>query len=241
MSKSKLINKEFYFGVIDNENMFISDYSKEMYMDHFLDEKTTKFCEYKVKLVKIKKDCPNEEELCYDMEIIEILSTDPDHNYENKPGDIVYAWRNYDRCDIKNKILPHNPEVGINDGGTLNCWGNYGSLLIPYEEYIQAMIPKLVTIKGAKIIVEIISFNIKKQMTNQVNSLEVDDPDDEMDLSDYNNEPDEEPGSDYDYSNQVFHLYRRCKTFGFVNGSNKFVKLDNSDNYISFFLSNYLL
>ncbi len=240
MAKSKLINKEYYFGVTDNENMYVSDYSKEMYMDMFLDEKKIKFCEYKVKLVKIKKNSPNKEELCYDLEIIEIISVDKEHNYDNKPGDIVYAWRNFDKCDIKNKLLPHNPEVGINDGGTINCWGCYGALLIPYEEYEQAIKPKLVTVKDRKILLEIMSYNIDNQMTHEINSMEVDDPDEPTDLSDYNEELDEEPGPKFDYSNQIYHLYRKCRTFGFVNSYNKFIIINKSDNYIAFFLSNYL-
>ncbi len=240
MSK-KLLGKIYYFGVISNETMYIDGYSKEMYMEMFLDQKTIKFCEYKVKLTNIKKNCPDKKELSYDLEIIEILSIDPDHSYDNKVGDTIYASANYKYCDTKNKILPFNPRVEINDGGTLNCWGCYGALLVPFDEYLQYKTPKLVTVQNRKILVEIFTYtNSHKKTFSQINSMDLDDPDEETNLSDYNSEPESEPGSNYDYSNKIFHLHRKCKTFGFVNTYGKFIELTDSDNYIAYFLSNYL-
>lgn len=240
MSK-KLIGKLFYIGVISNETMYIADYSKEMYMEMFLDQKTIKFCEYKVKLVNIKKNSPNEDELCYYLEVIEILSIESGRSYDNKVGDKIYAYANYKYCDKKKKVLPFNPRVEINDGGTLNCWGCYGALLVQFDEYEKTAIPKLVTVQNRKILVEIFTYtNNQKKTFSQINSMELDESDEETNLSDYNSEPESEPDSNYDYSNKIFHLHRKCKTFGFINTFGKFIELTNSDNYIAYFLSNYL-
>jgi hypothetical protein len=134
----------YYYGITGDD----SEFNKLLYKDNyeneyeklFLHSDTTKFIEYKVKLINIRNIhmYNNLGGIVWDFEILEIIHQEKwDGN--NKVGSIVTAYDLHKYCNLKNKSISFKPQCGINDGGSLNCSGCYKSLVIPIEKYIYNM------------------------------------------------------------------------------------------------------
>ena len=121
----------FYFAVsLDDDWDWWKD-DTEDYVRQFLE--TTKLCEYIVRLVSKQEGAPNQRQLCYRMEVVEVKQEDVMWGFCNKVGDIVFAWDDYERCNLETREISYRPQCGINDGGCLNCGGCYRSLVVPVE------------------------------------------------------------------------------------------------------------
>jgi hypothetical protein len=50
-----------------------------------------------------------------------------------KVGNKISVWKPWHQ--IRSLFKIHHPEVGINDGGTINCGGMYTAIFVPFSDY----------------------------------------------------------------------------------------------------------
>jgi hypothetical protein len=71
------------------------------------------------------------------MEVFCILRIQEIHrNYDDfseKVGNKISVWKPWHQ--IRSLFKIHHPEVGINDGGTINCGGMYTAIFVPFSDY----------------------------------------------------------------------------------------------------------
>lgn len=209
----------YYFAISFEDDWSAED--KISYIQTFMEN--DKILEYKVKLTEIKENFPNNKQLGYTFEILDILFEDksPFKSTNDKIGDTVWAWDYYRFCDLDKKTLSYHPQCGINDGGCLNCSGCYRSLVIPYDEYEKYGIPKPIRINGQNLIVDL-EFTKCKYSGPHILNIEL------------------KENCDKDTNSYI--LYRKGNLFGYMN-KDKFEKLENENNYklIANFLANHYL
>jgi hypothetical protein len=136
------IGDVFYYGVVLDDKRKIFDETeaanvdKNKYINKFVKYTTPKYVEYKVKLFQVinqlQSNNGKSNTLIYFLEILEILNEDEFVN--NKIGGTVTAYDTYTPSEGL-VSLDVDPQFNINDGGLINCYKAFKTLLIHWEQY----------------------------------------------------------------------------------------------------------
>ncbi len=222
-------DKQYYLGIIFDTTAGILSYSINQYICDFLDSQNEKHYEYLVKIIDKEKDENIDNRLSYKLEIVKIITQ---QDNINQVGSIIWIYDDNDSYLEPDAKITHNPECEINDGGVINCSGCYKSLFIDYENYNKSKKTSYVLIENHHVLIEFKTWiHDGKILEKKICNIILDESDDYEECS---SDSEEEYESESSY-----YLVKKCRTFGYIK-NNKFIKINDSENKIGFFLSFYL-